>query len=226
MGEMAAGFAHEVNQPLTAITNYTALSQRLLANPDKHDKLSEVLDKIETQAIRASEVIKRLRSFVSKPIESKKRRISTRAFIDDVIKLAEVDAKTNRVALSVVEPFEEGEITCDPVELQQVLLNLLRNAVESTADAHSDKNVEVSCTPLGNAELMIKVRDYGLGITDEAAQQLFHPFFTTKTKGMGIGLSVCKTIIEAHEGSISFVQQDIGAAFIIQLPRSLKEDQS
>jgi len=224
MGEMAAGFAHEVNQPLTAITNYTALSQRLLANPDKHEKLSQVLDKIETQAIRASEVIKRLRSFVAKPIESNKRRVSTRTFIDDVIALAEVDAKTNHVSISVIQPFEDGEITCDPIELQQVLLNLIRNAVESTADAGSDKNVEISCKPSGSAELVIEVRDYGLGITDEAAQELFHPFFTTKTKGMGIGLSVCKTIIEAHEGSINFAQKETGAAFIIKLPRSLKDD--
>jgi two-component system sensor kinase FixL len=219
MGEMAAGFAHEVNQPLTAIANYASVSRRLAQRAEiDREKLASVLEKMQNQALRASEIIQRLRNFVRKPKAGKALRYPN-DIVAEVIKLAEVDSRLNQVPLR----FEPGQdlksVTVDDVQIQQVLLNLMRNAMEAMAAAPDrTQGVTVSTCALRPAGVRFSVVDHGEGLRDDADDRLFHPFYTTKADGMGIGLSVCASIMQEHGGDIGYSRnEDGGTTFYIDL---------
>lgn len=219
MGEMAAGFAHEVNQPLTAITNYARVALRMLRTdePDP-DLLSQTLEKIEAQSHRASEVVKRIRGFVRKPAVGKEV-LSVAALLEETRQFAEVDARNNDGGVEVVVAEEVPDVLADPVQVQQVALNLIRNALESTRGAGSVEPVEVNARMLDDAMVRIEVRDHGEGLPEDAEQKLFLPFFTTKKEGMGIGLTLCRSLIQAQGGEIGFERPDgQGAVFFFTLP--------
>lgn len=221
-GEMAAGIAHEVNQPLTAVTNYARVAQRLLADlpDDRRLKMDEVLGKITIQAERAAAVIQRMRSYVKKP-SGGREVLDLNEVLEDVLALAEVDSRVNAISVNMTKTEHLPKIMADEVQLQQVALNLIRNAMESTAKAGQKNPVELS-TYQDNGMVCFKVKDFGEGLAPEIEEQLFSPFVTSKEGGMGIGLSVSKSIMQGHGGDIRFVANpDGGAIFSCEFPPHL-----
>ncbi|GGC76112.1 ATP-binding response regulator [Marinobacter halophilus] len=227
MGEMAAGFAHEINQPLTAITNYARVSKRMMAKeqPDLA-LLQETLDKIEAQSHRASEIIRRIRRFMKKPATGKEI-VSLPALLEDTRQFAEVDMRNNDGGIEVF--FEEAlpDVLADPIQVQQVALNLIRNALEATRSADSSTPVEVSARRCAEHCVRIQVLDHGVGVPEDAVEKLFHPFYTTKDDGMGIGLATCRSLIQAQGGDIGYERPERGGAcFFFTLPIAGAEGQS
>jgi two-component system sensor kinase FixL len=203
MGEMASTLAHELNQPLSAIANYLKGSQRLLE--DKTDERStmvrDAMDKAAGQAVRAGEIIRRLRDFVARG-ESERRVESVRKLVEEAGALALVGAKDRGIRIRFIFDPTVDLVLADRVQIQQVLLNLIRNAIEAMEESPV-RDLVVAASPVEGGMLEISVADTGPGIAPEASAQLFQPFFTTKPHGMGVGLSISRTIIEAHGGRIS-----------------------
>lgn len=224
MGEMTAGFAHEVNQPLTAISNYARVCERFankLENPP--ERLIETLQKMEKQALRASEVIQRLREFVKRPVDGR-ALYSPNELLFEIVQLAEVDARNNGVQIHLDLQFEDVKVFVDPIQIQQVALNLIRNGLEAMSDS-SEKNLGLWVTGLIEGhKVQVSVRDRGIGLAEGAEDELFNPFYTTKKNGMGIGLSVCKTIIKDHQGHIGYRREPSGGTtFWFDLPLAAAE---
>lgn len=234
MGEMAAGFAHEVNQPLTAITNYSRVAHRLLGDPSDENhpidkiKLATTLDKLEAQSHRASEVIQRIRGFVKKP-KVGKEALDIRQLLTDTVKFAEVDARNNKGRVVLELPELLPVVEADAIQVQQVALNLIRNALEASASHRQEQALIEGADPVEEpvtvrvyekqARLLVEVVDHGCGLAEDAEQRLFHPFYTTKSDGMGIGLSLCQTLIQAQGGKIGFKRNpDQGTTFYFSLP--------
>jgi two-component system, LuxR family, sensor kinase FixL len=218
-GEMAAGIAHEVNQPLTAISNYSRVAKRLLEDaPIEKQAVSELLDKLNMQAVRASDVIKRMRGFVKKPDDAV-TTIDANTVIQEVIALAEVDSRINDVSVHFEPQPDMPLLVIDVVQIEQVTLNLIRNAMESMVEANNRQQGVLVTTELEQGYIVFQVIDYGVGVAEEAGPHLFAPFYTTKSSGMGIGLSICQSIVLAHGGKIGFYNNDNGGAtFYFSLP--------
>ncbi len=222
MGEMAAGLAHEINQPLSAIATYAQASQRFLKQPEPD--IAEVvaaLEQINTQALRAGEVIRRLRNFV-KNREVKREAVDCSRLLDDLRTLAETDARLNNIRLRIDVDDVLPTVYADPIQLQQVILNLVRNAIDAMADAPEDQREVVLMTRRsGDGEVEITVADHGSGLAPEATEHLFNPFFTTKSGGTGLGLAISKSIVRAHGGRLWHTPNDgSGARFHFTLPVS------
>ena len=202
LGEMASTLAHELNQPLSAIANYLKGSRRLLeGNADERASMvREAMDKAADQALRAGEIIRRLRDFVARG-ESERRVESVKKLVEEASALALVGAKDQGVRVRFVFRAARDLVLADRVQIQQVLLNLIRNAIE--AMERSEKRELVISTAHADGNMIaIAVADTGHGIAPEVGAQLFQPFLTTKRSGMGVGLSISRTIIEAHGGQI------------------------
>jgi len=203
LGEMASTLAHELNQPLTAISNYLKGCQRLLAGADSEAApvLRDALGKAADQALRAGHIIRRLREFVARG-ETEPRAESLAKLIEDASTLALVGARENRVNVSFRLDPKADQVFADRIQIQQVLVNLIRNAIESMADVSGARRLELTTAATGQGAAEITVSDTGPGLAPEIARHLFQPFMTTKRKGMGLGLSICRTIVEAHGGKI------------------------
>jgi len=203
MGQMASTLAHELNQPLAAITNYLQGSRLLLEgdSDERSVRLRQVLDKAKDQALRAGQIIRRLRDFVARG-ETEWRIEGIKRLIEEVSALALVAAKERSVRLVFELDPSVDLVLVDKVQVQQVLLNLLRNAVEAM-ETSERRELVVSTKPAADNMIEVTVTDTGPGIDPRVAPQLFEPFVTTKRQGMGIGLSISRTIIESLGGQIT-----------------------
>jgi len=219
MGEMASALAHELNQPLAAISNYMKGSRRLLVNsPDPNaDKIETALDRAAEQAIRAGQIIRRLRDFVLRG-ESERRIESVAKLVEEAAALALVGSREQGLQLRFALDSSCDRVVADRVQIQQVLVNLMRNAMEAMAESPR-RELAVSSAPLADGMVEIAVADTGQGLPEAVRANLFQPFFTTKEAGMGVGLSISRTIVEAHGGKLTAEANAAGGAtFRLTLP--------
>jgi PAS domain S-box-containing protein len=204
IGHMASGLAHELNQPLSAISNYLKGSRRML--DDRSDELSSqlrtALGNASDQAIRAGEIVRRLRDFVARH-ETEFLIESARKLVEETGSLALVGVKDAGVQVRFSFDPSVDLVLVDKIQIQQVLLNLLRNAIEAM-QVSEQRRLAVSTESVERDMVLISVADTGRGIDAEVAAKLFQPFVTIKQHGMGVGLSICRTIIESHGGQIWF----------------------
>lgn len=220
MGEMATGLAHELNQPLAAITNYANGSiRRLRHNPDEQEPILHALDQVSLQARRAGEIIKRLRSLVGK--QAPVREVTDlNTLLQEVCSFVEFEASKAHVEIEQDLSIDPLTVRVDAVQIEQVALNLLRNALEALHEVpRKRRSLVISSRRRDDGWLQMQVIDTGPGITAETLSRLFEPFFTTKKSGMGMGLVISKTIIEDHGGRIeASVREQGGTCFQILLP--------
>jgi|GEM_PF-7018849 len=220
MGEMATGFAHELNQPLTAINNYAQGALRRLRRPGaRSEDLVPVLENLSRQAERAGQVIRRIRWFVQKnapvkaPMDVNQAILNAMAFLNDAI--AGMSVRLN-LDLDNTIP----EISADMVQIQQVLINLGRNALDAMQAVDPEtRSLEFTTRATADSEIVVTVSDTGPGIAPEIRSELFEPFVTTKPEGLGIGLAICRSLIQAHGGEMKAVPRDGGGtSFRFTLP--------
>jgi len=215
LGEMASTLAHEINQPLTAIANYLKGCHRILTHMEgeKVPLLRDGVNQAAEQALRAGQVIRHLRDFVARG-ESEHHIESLPKLIEEASALALVGGKEKGVRVALRLDPEARLVLADRIQIQQVLLNLIRNAIEAMQDAPRRDLVIASKANSGEGLVEIGISDTGSGIADDVAHRLFQPFVTTKKHGMGVGLSICRTIVESHGGRIWVESQaDIGTSF-------------
>jgi two-component system sensor kinase FixL len=219
MGEMASTLAHELNQPLSAIANYTHGCARLLRDMDEDIavRMRSALEETANQSLRAGQIIKHLREFVTKG-ETEKAPQNIRRLVEEAAGLALVGSREKGVrTLFEFEPGPET-VMVDRIQIQQVLTNLMRNAIEAMRDCER-RELVVRTTPRLDETVAVTIEDTGSGIAEEIAGQLFKPFVTTKHGGMGIGLSICKRIVESHGGELTVASNPAGGAtFLFTLP--------
>jgi two-component system sensor kinase FixL len=225
MGEMASALAHELNQPLSAISNYMKGSRRLLAGSTDANapKIEAALDRAAEQAIRAGDIIRRLRDFVAR--DASERRIeSVSKMIEEAGALGLAGAREQGVLLRFNLDPRCDIVLADRVQIQQVLVNLFRNALEAMA-ASTHRELIASNTRAADDMIEISVSDTGPGFAGDALARLFQPFFTTKEAGMGVGLSISRTIIETHGGRMwAETNRSGGATFRFTLPAAHAKD--
>jgi two-component system, sensor histidine kinase and response regulator len=198
MGLMVSALVHEVNQPLSAIGNYIRAGQRL-AERGEPEKSQAAFQNAAEQATRAAQILKRLRGFLTKE-QSERKPESLATVFEEVRALALLSARGQGVTIELKpDPKAATEAVIDKVQIQQVLLNLTRNAVEAMATGPR-REIVIATGMLGERILEISVADTGPGLAEEVRTRLFQPFLTTKTQGMGVGLSICRSIVEAHGG--------------------------
>jgi signal transduction histidine kinase len=198
---------------------------RLLDKGDEaQDDVVSALQEIGTQAHRAGEVIERMRDF-TRGRELDRTVVSVGKIIDDILPLAELDARANRVQLTVDVAPDMPRIVADPVQIQQVILNLLRNGVDAMADMPEDgRQLRLTAFRDSDHSIRVDIGDRGHGVSDESRARLFTPFFTTKKAGMGMGLAISRSIITAHGGRLDCNNNaDIGATFFFTLPTIIEE---
>ena len=225
MGEMASTLAHEINQPLSAIAHLLAGSRRLLQRGHEEDrpKVEEAMDKAAAQALRAGEIIHRMRAFVSRG-DSERAVESLPKIIEEASALALIGAREHRVHVRFQLDPGAGHIFADRVQIQQVLLNLIRNAVEAMQQSQA-RELLIATRVNDHSTALVSVADSGPGVSDEIGDQLFKPFTTTKAHGMGVGLSISRSIIESHGGQIwADANPQGGAIFQFTLPLAAAQD--
>ena len=202
MGEMASSLAHELNQPLTAISNYSeGTLARLARGAMSADELQTALAKTAAQAQRAGGIIRRIREFVKRS-EPRRRPTPAARIVEDAIAFAEIEAAKRRITIVAdVDPLLPP-VDADPILIEQVLLNLLKNAIDSMEDAVVPR-IDVRVRRAGESTAEFAVIDRGAGIAPEHLPNVFAPFFSTKSDGMGMGLKICRSIIEFHQGQLA-----------------------
>ncbi|WP_295520092.1 PAS domain S-box protein [Limnohabitans sp. Rim8] len=208
MGEMASSVAHELNQPLTAISNYcSGMISRIKTQQVKEEDLLWALDKTARQAQRAGQIILRIRSFVKRS-EPNRSLSDVSAMVSESLELAEIEMRRRHVRLTHHVAARLPQLTVDPILIEQVLINLMKNAAESIDNANrpdGQRQVELRIVPkqIDNQQVVeFSVSDTGQGLPPEDIERVYEAFFSTKVEGMGIGLNLCRSIIESHRGRI------------------------
>lgn len=216
MGEMASTLAHELNQPLMALSSYASAARELAQQPQQQTLLHSTLDKIAEQAQRAARIVKRIREFVGRR-EMLPDDTDIARMIEDAVSLVAPEARQRKVKLTLQLPAALPQIKADRILLQQVLLNLISNALDACA-GQAQKQIHISAQTSGDT-LQISVCDSGKGIASEDEARLFDAFYSTKPQGMGMGLAICRSIIENHHGRLWFEPQpNGGTCFHCSLP--------
>jgi PAS domain S-box-containing protein len=230
MGEMASSVAHELNQPLTAISNYcTGMVSRIQAKQISEEEMLAALEKTARQAQRAGQIIQRIRSFVKRSAPNRTQS-DVAQIVAEALELAEIELRRRHVRLTHSIGMRLPSLLVDPILIEQVLVNLLKNAAESIDNAdrpQGHRNVELRIVPkqvegMGDA-VEFSVTDSGQGLAPEVMQRLFEAFFSTKVEGMGIGLNLCRSIVESHQGRMHAEnlyngQEVMGCRFSFWLP--------
>lgn len=222
LGEMASALAHELNQPLAAIANYVKGSERLLAHePPDLAKVRGALSSAGEQALRAGQIIRRLRDFVAKG-ESERRIESLPKLLEEAGALAMIGAKEVHLRFDIPRP--EALVLADKVQVQQVVVNLMRNAIDAMENSPR-RELVVAARAAPDDMVEVSVSDTGPGIAPEIAEHLFQPFMTTKATGMGVGLSISRTIVEAHGGRLWFESRAEGGAVFRFTLRAVRKEE-
>ncbi len=220
MGALAASISHEVNQPLAAVvTNADACLMWLSSDPPNLEEVRSAVDSIAQQGTRASDIVRRIRAMFTKSAPERVR-VSLNEVIRDACSLVQVQASRNEVALRIDLMDDLPSALGDPLQLQQVVVNLLLNGIEA-ASVVTDRPRRLVATSRRTAagEILVAVRDSGVGIDPKDDKRIFDAFFTTKPQGMGMGLSICQSIIEAHGGRLwAKANDDYGATLEFNLP--------
>ena len=226
LGEMAAGIAHEINQPLTAISMYAQSGLRFLRRQNPQlERLEDALDKLSQQAHRAGTVIERMQE-MTRPHQSHQEVVAAEQMLLEIHDLAEVDAQIRNFIIVMRLDDDLPAVTCDPIQIQQVILNMLRNGMESMRANHCKPGSKIVLQAKVSAtQVRISIIDDGVGVSRKLEKQLYQPFSTTKDSGMGLGLSISRSIIAAHGGEIEFSNNKThGATFSFSLPRQFESD--
>ena len=226
MGEMAAGIAHELNQPLSAIATYAQACDRMLDVPAPDlPEIHAALKQVSAQALRAGEIIRRLRHLVGNR-ETERVTSDVNEVVQELATLAGIDARHNDITLVFDLAPDAGVVSIDRVQVQQVLLNLVRNAIEALEGLTGEHRVlTIGTRRLADQEIELYVRDRGPGVQPEVAQRMFDPFYTTKRSGTGLGLAISRTIARAHRGTLGHRPgPSTGAEFFLRLPTLEKND--
>ncbi|HEY3517000.1 MAG TPA: PAS domain S-box protein [Gammaproteobacteria bacterium] len=220
MGEMAAGIAHEINQPLAAIATYAQAGKRVLqrGEPD-FAMLADICNKIDDQARRAGQVIDNLRKFIRKQ-DIETQSLDVNRVVDDVLNLIEVDAHSEGIPVHVRTADGLPKVRADAVQLQQVLLNLTRNSVDAMRGSlGKDRGIIIATELSDGGDVRIRVTDHGHGVSAQLGENIFHPFVTTKRDGLGVGLAISKTIVQSYGGTLGYLENPSGGAiFTVELP--------
>jgi two-component system sensor kinase FixL len=226
MGEMASALAHELNQPLSAIANYMMGSRRLLEGQtdDTSRMVRDAMDKAAEQSLRAGQIIRRLRDFVARG-ESDKRVESLKKLVEEAGALALVGAKEHGVRVNFRLDPSIDRVIVDRVQIQQVILNLIRNAIEAM-DGLPKRELVISTQAADDNMAAVSIADTGTGLSPDILPKLFEPFVSTKAQGMGVGLSISRTIIEAHGGVITARPNEGGGTVFRFTLRSVKEGEA
>jgi C4-dicarboxylate-specific signal transduction histidine kinase len=209
MGEMASSVAHELNQPLTAITNYcNGMVSRVRNDSIDKDALMAALEKTAKQAQRAGQIIHRIRNFVKRS-EPQRQPAHAADIVEDAVELAGIELRRRNVAIHTYVAQRLPQLQVDPILIEQVLMNLLKNAAEAIDNASlptSRRHIELRVVPKHTAEMggqiEFSVTDMGPGLPDEVLSRMYEAFFSTKADGLGIGLGLCRSIVESHQGRI------------------------
>jgi len=219
LGEMTTGLAHELNQPLTAIATYARAAERLAdQGPAQHHEVVSALRQITAQALRAGEIIKRLRALVRNR-QTQEEPLDLNSVVRELAVLAESDARVNNVQLQLELSPDLPRVLGDAVQLQQVMLNLLRNAIDAVcADSASERSIRLR-TSLVADEVELCVLDSGPGLDPAIRERLFEAFATTKPEGTGLGLAISRSIVESHRGRLAWrANTPRGSCFYFTLP--------
>ncbi len=212
VGTMASAMAHELNQPLTAVSNYLEAARDLLDTPTEETIIlvKEALDAASGQSVRAGQIVRRLRDYVSRG-EIEAREVDIGSVIRDAASLSKIgiEGPLARIIIKLDDTLPPAH--ADRLQIRQVLVNLIKNAIEATADAASPL-VWVTASVRDDGMLLVQIRDNGPGLPDNPGRTPFDPFFSSKPKGMGLGLSICQTIVDAHGGTIWTESSESGGA--------------
>lgn len=221
MGEMASGIAHEINQPLSAIATYAQVSLNLIKaeNPDLA-KLSEIIAKTQQQALKAGNIIHRMREFV-KSQKTNNSSANINQLIHNVVELCIEDLKQSGIKLTVELEKNLPPIHVDHVQIEQVIINLIRNSIDALKNSPTEKqpHITIHSHLIPDNAIRVRVKDNGRGLDEDKQKKMVMPFYTTKANGMGMGLSISRSLIEAHKGTLYFnSKHGKGTTFYFTLP--------
>jgi C4-dicarboxylate-specific signal transduction histidine kinase len=222
---MAAGVAHELKQPLAAIVSYArGCARRLRSGAANPNDLVPAIEQISAQALRAGEYIRHLRTFVTKD-KASREPVDVTDLLQDVARLIAPEARRLGVSIDLEISAAPLVVVGTRIQIEQVVLNLVRNAFDAMRDQPvAERTVAIGAESAGEGGVIIAVRDAGAGLSPEVAQQVFEPFFTTKPQGMGMGLAISRSIVEAHGGEIRATPNETrGTTFWVKLPTDADE---
>ena len=219
MGEMAAGLAHELNQPLAAITNYAkGCARRIAGGVGEPAEIVPALDKIAAQAMRAGDIIRRLRSLLRKG-EVRRELVDVNELVREVARFLDAEAREHAVRLQLDLAPEVPQVCVDAIQVEQVLVNLVRNGLEAVSGVEGEARALLLQTTGTDDTLEVAVSDNGEGLSADIAEKMFDPLFSTKSGSLGMGLSISRSIVEAHGGRLwATANPGRGTTFRFTLP--------